>query len=150
MNSQKLLIAVACIAFASPVLAAEVHMDLERYEALMKAAREGANGPQVSWGAGTVSVNLPDSDDPQFATVSVESRIAAAGDGGVEVVLLPGDTILKNVFVNGSNVTIRQRNGAHVAMIPNLTSTGASIRLTYQVAVRKSGAGRAADQYQQG
>ena len=120
----------------------QVRLSLERYEALMRAARANREGAQVTWSRGELRVTLP-AEDASYLSASLSASVAVVGDGQAEVVLLPADVVIEAVSVNGSAATLTRRDGAHVVLLARGV-TQASISVSYLVPARPGASGRSA------
>ena len=131
------LVLAASAAFAQDP-PGEVRLPLERYDRLMSQLHEG-EGPTITWGRGFATVAAP-SDASPFVAVTFQADLAKAGSAASEVAVLPADVILDSFTISGSSATLLRRGGAHVAVIPEGTRE-ATIRLQYQVPVRRAASG---------
>ncbi|MCA9539344.1 MAG: hypothetical protein KC620_10685 [Myxococcales bacterium] len=127
------LAALTCLCTLRPAVAEEpgeqVRLSLERYGRLMRIA-ERADGPRITWGRGTVRVELA-GEPGRPAEVTVESRVTLTGGGTAEVPLLPAHAVLRSGTVDGNEMTLLPSAGVHVALLEGNETV--NVRLVYAV-----------------
>lgn len=139
---RRIALALSLVLAATAALAqeppGEVRIPLERYDRLMSQLQHG-EGPVVTWGRAYATVSAP-SESAAFVTVTFQADVAKAGSAASEVAVLPGDVILDSFTLGGSSATLLRKGGAHVAIIPEGV-TSSTVRLQYQVPVRRGDGG---------
>jgi hypothetical protein len=119
----------------------EVRLSLSEYEALMAKARQ-RGGPIASFSVARGSVTLPDTESgANTVEVSLTADLSVAGDGIAEVPLLPAHVVITSATFIGSRLSLAQRDGMHVAVIPGSGARAGSLSLSWRVPVRAGGDG---------
>jgi hypothetical protein len=135
------LVAAALVPLASAPARAdgpppEVRLSLSEYEALMAKARQ-RGGAIASFSTATGTVSLPDPEQTGgAASVSLTADLNVNGDGIAEVPLLPAHVVITSATFVGSRLSLTQRDGMHVAIIPGSGARAGSLSLSWRVPVR--------------